>query len=76
MRDYHRYREGQCCGEHRLSLTHAGFESGRRTWTTNEYIVHEGLLNPRRWRQALVGFGTVFLVIVAILSAGVRDIRF
>ena len=76
---YHRQRPG-CCGESRLARVHQGFphDADRRVsreWTVDQYIVSEGLLNPRRWRQALVGFGTVFLVIIAILSAGLNDIH-
>ena len=68
IRRYHPYRDGisRCCREHRLALVHAGFESGRRTWTVDEYIVHEGLLNPTRWRQAIIGFLTVLCVIAAL----------
>ena len=71
---YHRQRP-YCCTESRLALVHQGFPNDAdrrmaRPWTTvDEYIVSEGLLNPRRWRQALVGFGTVFLVIVGLIGA-------
>ena len=66
---YHRHRPG-CCGEHRLANVHQGFEPGRRrAWTTDEYILHEGVLSPRRWTQALVGFGTVALVIIGLIGA-------
>lgn len=63
-----------CCSESRLANVHQGFgEHDRRVsreWTTDEAIRY-AFTSPRYWLQALVGFGTVFLVIVAILSAGV-----
>ena len=76
---YHRQRPG-CCSEHRLARVHQGFVNDAdrrysrptlaRPWTTSvDDEIAAALRSPRKWAEALVGFITVALVIVALIAA-------
>jgi hypothetical protein len=71
---YHRQRPG-CCSEHRLARVHQGFVNDAdrrysRPWTTSaDDEIAAALRSPLKWAQALAGFITVALVIVALATA-------